>query len=114
MGRYLCESVSFFFQLRTRKHLLCLYSSKQTCISFISLEAVAKKLHVNLSKVIVYNCCPAVPSLGGISRRGMRKTHPHPPLYGALQFVTIRLRTDANNGVLLGNLLGLEFLESVW
>ena len=32
---------------------------------------MAKKLHVNLSKVIVYNCCPAVSSLGGISRRGM-------------------------------------------
>lgn len=81
--------------------------------SFISLEAVAKKLHVNLSKVIVYNCCPAVFSLGGISRRGMTKISLNPPLSGALQFVNVRLCSDANKGGLLNNPVVLE-MESVW
>ena len=48
-------------------------------LSFVSLEPVARQLHVNLSKVIVYNCCPAVPSHGGISRRG--RYNPNVSLY---------------------------------
>lgn len=66
--------------------------------SFISLEAVAKKLHVNLSKVIVYNCCPAVFSLGGISRRGMTKislTHRCLVLYNLSMYVCVQTRIRA-------------------
>ena len=36
-----------------------------------SLEDDAKKLHINLSKVIVYNCCPAVMSQGRLPHKGL-------------------------------------------
>lgn len=47
------------------------------------LEKAAKKLHVNLSKVIVYNCCPAVTSVGGISHRDVRWPSSDPVILNA-------------------------------
>lgn len=54
-------------------------------LSFVSLEPVARQLHVNLAKVIVYNCCPAVPSHGGISRRGRYTQMCHCTLFMCLR-----------------------------
>lgn len=54
-------------------------------LSFVSLEPVARQLHVNLAKVIVYNCCPAVPSHGGISRRGRYTRMCHCTLFMCLR-----------------------------
>lgn len=56
-------------------------------------------------------------SCGFFSGRNLSKRYdkniPYPPVSGALQFVNVRLCSDANNCGLLNNPVGLE-MESIW